>query len=217
MQNEGRKVHGNEAVESDNRRLFGLERENHVPNGCSIESCKSGAKATRGPVQDGDGDDIWEATKSAEKQTSICVEFLVVDVGWDGARSRNRGREGWKSLSHHVGKLPVDGQRRVVELVSILALSERGDWLKFVLQGLPLSYVRLRPAVMAFCTDALEACSVLAVVERVVCENFGFGAECVGAGYNDISFVEVSVAQFPTWAFLSLSVKLGSDFNCASI
>ena len=66
MQDEGRKVHGNEAVQSDDGRLASLERENHVPDGSSIKRGKSGAKAPWGPVQNGHCDDIRESAEPAK-------------------------------------------------------------------------------------------------------------------------------------------------------
>ena len=46
MENEGWKVHGNEAVKSKDRELVGIEGENHVPYGGCIENGKSCAQAT---------------------------------------------------------------------------------------------------------------------------------------------------------------------------
>ena len=57
-----------------------------MPDGGCIESCEPGTKSARGPVEDWNCDDVWQASKSAEQQAPLGVELLVVDVGRNGAR-----------------------------------------------------------------------------------------------------------------------------------
>ena len=51
------------------------------------------------------------------------------------------------------------------ELVSVLTLSKRRDWMELILQCLPLSEMELLSVVMALSTNTLKARSVLAVVK----------------------------------------------------
>ena len=73
MLDEGREVHGNEAVESNNGGLAGFEGENHVPDGGCIECCKSGAKSPWSPVQNWDCDDVRQAPESTQQEASLCI------------------------------------------------------------------------------------------------------------------------------------------------
>ncbi len=66
MKDEGRKVHGNKAVQTDNGGLAGFEGENHVPDCGSVERGKPGAQASWSPVQDWYCDDVRQAPESAE-------------------------------------------------------------------------------------------------------------------------------------------------------
>ena len=58
----------------------------------------------------------------------------------------------------------MESERRVMELISILALSERADRCELFLQGLPFRDVEEWPVVVAFGTNTLEARASLAVV-----------------------------------------------------
>ena len=133
MKDEGRKVHGDKAVQTDNGGLAGFERENHVPDCGSVERGKPGAQASWSPVQDWDCDDIWQAPESTEQETTLCVKFLIVDNGGNGARRGCGGDAGGRVISHHVGKLSVESEGWVVEFITILSLSKGGDRLKVVL------------------------------------------------------------------------------------
>ena len=91
VQDEGRQVDCNEAVEANNGGLFGFEGENDVPNGCCVECCKASAKASRGPVKNRDCDDIRQPSQSAKPQTSVFVKFSIMYACWDGTGSRGGG------------------------------------------------------------------------------------------------------------------------------
>ena len=91
VQNEGRQINCNEAVEANNEGLFGFERENHVPDGCCVERCKSSAKSSRGPVRNRYCDDIREPSQSAKQQTPFFIKFSIVYACWNGTKSRGGG------------------------------------------------------------------------------------------------------------------------------
>ena len=70
---------------------------------------------------------------------------------------------------------------------------------------------------MAFGTDALEAGTVFAVVEGGVDKNFRLWTLPVSAGDDQVSLVEVPVAEEATWAFLCFAIQMSCDFNCAGV
>ena len=66
---------------------------------------------------------------------------------------------------------------------------------------------------VALRADSLKACSVLAVMKRCACQDLRLRTQGVGAGDDFVSFIEMSVAELATWAFLGLSVKLGGNLD----
>ena len=104
-----------------------------MPDCCYIKGGKPSTKSAWSPVEDWDRDDVRQASESAEQEAALSIKFLVVDAGRNGTRRRCGWRAGRWVVSHHVGKLSLEGQGRVVKLVSILALSKRRDRLKLVL------------------------------------------------------------------------------------
>ena len=58
MEDKGREIHGDQAIEANDRGLPCAEGEDHVPYGSCIEGGKSDSQASWGPVQDGDCDDV---------------------------------------------------------------------------------------------------------------------------------------------------------------
>ena len=95
VQDEGRQVDCNEAVEANHGGLSSFEGEDHAPNGCCVERCKSSAKASGGPVKNRDCNDIREAPQPAKQQKSFCIKFSIVYACWDSTGSRGRGCRGW--------------------------------------------------------------------------------------------------------------------------
>ena len=82
-----------------------------------------------------------------------------------------------------------------MELVAILPLTQSSDRLEGFLKRLPLGQMQLWARVVAFGTDALETCPIFAVVEGGVDKYLRLGAVCVGTGDDQISLVEVSIAE----------------------
>ena len=133
VEDEGREIHGDQAVEANDSGLPCVEREDHVPNGGGIEGGKSGPQASWGPVQDGDRDDVREPGESAKEQAPLGVEFLVGEVGWDGGGGGDLGWTGGGVESHHVRHLSVKGESGIVKFVAKLSLAKSGDWLEVIL------------------------------------------------------------------------------------
>ena len=95
--------------------------KDHVPDGGSVEICKSGSKASWCPVKHWDINCVRETAKKAEEEAIIGREYVGVEV------LRNTGGLGrlceMRALVwDHVGEGAVDCQRWIVMFVSMLSL-----------------------------------------------------------------------------------------------